>query len=124
MIAGIGVDIVETDRIRESVSRWGDRFLKKIFNDDEIDYCCKRKNMFQCLAARFAAKEALIKALSGPQPGAKLPGMKDITVVNHPSGKPSISLSGGRYDRHIINLAISHERHYAVAVVFVETREK
>ena len=69
MIKGIGIDIVEIDRIRDAVQRWRDKFLEKIFNDSEISYCYKRKSVFQCLAARFAAKEAFIKALSDSEAG-------------------------------------------------------
>ena len=125
MILGIGVDIVEIDRIRNAVQRWGDRFLKKIFNDDEISYCYAKKNMFQCLAARFAAKEAFIKALSDLDAVRVSPGLTDIVVLNHPSGKPYVSLRKKNLpERYLISLTLSHERHYAVAMVLLETPEK
>ena len=124
MIYGIGIDIVETGRMEESVRKWGDRFLKRIFHDDEIACCRKRKNIFQCLAARFAAKEAFIKALSGGGADLSLPGLKDIAVTNQPSGKPRIRIPQDLAERYVVNLSISHERHYAVAVVFLETQEK
>ena len=124
MIYGIGVDIVEVDRIKKAVQKWGERFLKKIFSDFELSYCGRKKNMYQCLAARFAAKEAFIKALSGFETVGTLPGLADISVVNHPSGKPSISAGKDLSERYVINLTLSHERHYAVAAVILETKEK
>lgn len=124
MIKGIGIDIVEIDRIKRSVQEWGDKFLKKTFHDNEISYCYKKKNVFQCLAARFAAKEAFIKALSDSEADGKMPGLADITVMNYPSGKPYISVAEDFTERYVINLAISHERHYAVAMVILESKEK
>jgi len=63
MIYGIGTDIVEIKRVRDAVERWGKRFLKKIFTENEISYCYKKKDPFLHLAVRFAEKEALIKAI-------------------------------------------------------------
>jgi holo-[acyl-carrier protein] synthase len=79
--------------------------------------------MIQCLAARFAAKEAFIKAWSGLEEGI-VPGLTDIVILNHPSGKPYISLQKNLPERYFISLTLSHERHYAVAVVLLETTEK
>lgn len=124
MIKGLGIDIVETERMKSSILKWGDRFLNKLFHDREIAYCGKRKNMYQCFAARFAAKEAFIKALSGYGAGGKMPALKDIVIMKHPSGKPYIHPGEDLAGRYVINLAISHERHYAVAVVLLETLEK
>lgn len=124
MIHGIGVDIVEIERMRNAVQKWGEEFLRKIFNDAEISYCGRRKNMFQCLAVRFAAKEAFIKAISGAGTEGRTPGLTDITVMNHPSGKPYIVVREGFAGRYIISLTLSHERHYAVAMVILETKEK
>ncbi|MBF0505256.1 MAG: holo-ACP synthase [Nitrospirae bacterium] len=124
MICGIGVDIVEIDRIRNAAQKWGDKFLRRIFDDDEISYCRKNKNPFSSLAARFAAKEAFIKAISGGEVGWRTPKLSDIVILNHPSGKPYIDLRGDLTGRYIINVTLSHERHYAVATVIVETKEK
>ena len=124
MICGIGIDIVEIDRIKDAVQKWGDKFLRKIFNENEIAYCYKNKNPFQCLAARFAAKEAFIKALSGPEAGGRTPNLTDIAILSHPSGKPYITVRGDLTERYIVNVTLSHERHYAVATVVLETKEK
>jgi holo-[acyl-carrier protein] synthase len=67
MIYGTGIDIVQTERIREAVDRWGERFLARIFTQDEISYAYKKKDPFLPLSVRFAAKEAFIKALSHDQ---------------------------------------------------------
>jgi|SRR5208283_96245 len=123
MIKGIGIDIVEIDRITSSILKWGDKFLKKIFNDHEISLCYKKKNTFQCLAARFAAKEAFIKALSDSGAEGRMPGLKDITVMNYASGKPFIFSPKDLTECYVINLTISHERHYTVAMVILESKE-
>jgi len=124
MIKGIGIDIVEIDRIRHPVQKWGQKFLQKIFNDSEISYCYKRKNFFQCLAARFAAKEAFIKALSDSESWGRAPKLKDIVILNHPSGKPYITVCGALPDQYVISLTLSHERHYAIAMVMLEMTNK
>jgi holo-[acyl-carrier-protein] synthase len=124
MIKGIGIDIVETDRLRAAIQKWGEKFLKKIFNDIEISYCYKKKNMFECLAARFAAKEAFVKALTDLEYDGKMPALTDIVILNHTSGKPYISVLDDIQERYVINLSLSHERHYAVAMVILESAEK
>ncbi|MGD0281678.1 MAG: holo-ACP synthase [Dissulfurispiraceae bacterium] len=124
MIKGIGIDIVETDRIRDAVQKWGDKFLNKIFNDIEISYCNKKKNIYECFAARFAAKEAFIKALSDLEYDGEMPRLTNIVILNHASGKPCISVREDLAERHVINLSISHERHYAVAMVILESTKK
>ncbi len=124
MIEGIGIDIVEIDRIRDAVKRWGHKFLEKIFNYSEISYCYKRKNVFQCLAGRFAAKEAFIKALSDLEAGGRAPILKDIVILNHLSGKPYITVRGYVPEQYVISLTLSHERHYAVAMVILESTKK
>ncbi len=124
MIKGIGIDIVEIDRIREAVQRWRHKFLEKIFNDSEISYCYEKKNVFHCLAGRFAAKEAFIKALSDLEAWGSVPKLKDIVIRNHPSGKPYITVRGAIPDQYIVSLTLSHERHYAVAMVILESTNK
>jgi holo-[acyl-carrier protein] synthase len=124
MIKGLGIDIVEIDRIRDAVQKWRHKFLKKIFSDSEVSHCYEKKNVFQCLAARFAAKEAFIKALSDSEAGWEMPNLKDIVILNHPSGKPYITVWGDLPEQYVISLTISHERHYAVAMVILESNEK
>ena len=91
-IIGIGLDMIEVARIRSVSSRWGGKFEKRVFTPGEIAYCRSKKNPFQRLASRFAAKEAIFKALgTGWQRGV---GWTEIEVTNDELGKPSITLSG------------------------------
>jgi len=90
MILGIGIDIIEIERIKKSVEEYGDAFLNKVFTKVELDYCLSKKNKFQHLAARFAGKEAISKALStGWAKGFK---WKDVEIFNEPSGLPKVKL--------------------------------
>ncbi len=104
----IGIDIVDVSRIARAVERFGDRFLTRVFTDEELRYAQSRKNMYQTLAGRFAAKEAFIKAL-----GKGLP-WKEI-MVSGAGGKPFVTCRGIRYD----GVSISHEKAYAVSVVII-----
>ena len=121
----IGVDIVEVHRIEQAVARWGDRFLRRVFTAAEIEYCAGRA---QSLAARFAAKEAVSKALGtgwAPQ-AAHEAGWVDwieIEVVRHNSGEPSLRLHGKAFARAQSlgiagwRLSMSHTHEHAVAMV-------
>lgn len=113
MIEGIGVDIVSVERIKKAYQRFGSRFLHKIFTEEEISYSFAHSNPFPHLAARFAVKEAVIKALKKPK-GLKL---KEIKVVNNTDGSPQITLPK-RFQKKIL-LSISHEKNYTVAFVVV-----
>lgn len=121
MIYGIGIDIVKIDRIGQAVERWGERFLRRIFTDAEIAYAYDKKSPYPSLAVRFAAKEALIKAL-GSLHGAAL---TDIEITGN--GAPVIRVKGRLLDlfreRSIksSHVSLSHEREYGVACVVVET---
>lgn len=118
-IFGIGVDIVETERIRQSIVRHGPSFLERIFTKAERDYCDRMKNYEIHYAARFAAKEAVAKSF-GTGFGEDL-AWADAEVVRKESGEPTIVLSGeGRRfaeENGIIRVMItlSHSDHYAVA---------
>ncbi len=124
MIFGIGTDIVEIDRIRQAVERWGDRFLRRVFTEQEIALCYGRKDPFPGLAARFAAKEAMIKASRVSLP------YRDIEIVRGGTGSPSIALRGtapallGKEECLLIHLSMSHERSHAVATVVLEREGK
>ncbi|GAB6183429.1 holo-ACP synthase [Thermodesulfovibrio hydrogeniphilus] len=118
MIKGIGVDIVSVDRIKAIYEKFGEKFLKKIFTDNEIKYSFSHKNPFPHFAARFAAKEAVIKALNKPE-GLKL---KDIEIINSSNGSPQIAISGSWFmdkEKTVINCSLSHEKNYAVAFVII-----
>ncbi len=119
MIIGIGIDIVEIQRIEAAIERHGERFLARLFTDLERAYCerfgAQRAGHY---AARFAAKEALSKAIGT---GMRFPcRWRDICVVNGHSGKPELQLSGElarRYAGYLFHLSLSHSTTHAVAVV-------
>ena len=124
MIRGIGVDIVKVDRIEKAMERWGYRFLKRIFTAAEIERCQKRARPAQCLALRFAAKEAFAKALGlGMRKGLR---WRDIEVVHDNFGKPDLLLHN-QAQRLLESvkasrtwLSLSDERESALAVVVLE----
>jgi holo-[acyl-carrier protein] synthase len=115
-----GVDIIEIYRVRQVLDKYGQRFLSRVYTQEEIDYCRGRAPN---LAARFAAKEATMKALGT---GARGAGWKDIEVVRQESGAPSVRLHGRAQARAErlgvleISLSLSHSREYAVAFVVVQ----
>jgi holo-[acyl-carrier protein] synthase len=114
-----GIDIIEISRVRGVLERYGQRFLDRIFTPAEIAYCRDRAPN---LAARFAAKEATMKALGT---GVRGVGWKDIEVVRQESGAPSIELHGRAKQRaqrlgvQEVAISLSHSRDYAVASVVV-----
>jgi holo-[acyl-carrier protein] synthase len=125
VIVGIGVDIVEIEKLRLAMVRRGDRLRNRAFTPLEIEYCEERANQYQHYAARFAAKEAAFKAIgSGWREGV---GWHDAEVRNELSGKPSLILSGRalelaqRMGAHHFWLSLSHTDHYAVAHVVLES---
>jgi len=124
MIRGIGVDIVKVDRIERAVERWGYRFLKRIFTPAEIERCQQRARPAQCLALRFAAKEAFAKSLGlGMRKGLR---WRDIEVVHDHLGKPDLLLHNQAQrlleamEASRTWLSLSDERESAVAVVVLE----
>ena len=92
MISGTGIDIIEISRIKNAVRRWKDSFLRRIFTENEINYSQARKFSYQHLAARFAAKEAVLKAI-GDSSIHRI-NLREVEVLNDESGKPYIRLSG------------------------------
>jgi len=121
MIEGIGVDIIEIDRIREMIDRHGDSFLLKIFTDREIEYCRSKKIPYQHFAARFAAKEALSKALATGWRGDFR--WKDVEISNNEQGQPSITLYGklsALIGTDRVLLSLSHSDNSVVAFVVIE----
>ena len=122
MICGVGTDIAEIVRMREAVDKWGRKFLKRIFSDKEIAYCYSKRDPFPHLSARFAAKEATVKALSCIIRDRHI-YIGDVEVLNESSGRPYIVLGEeiqGMVGKLILHLTISHERNYALATVIAE----
>jgi holo-[acyl-carrier protein] synthase len=124
VIVGIGVDIVEIEKLRLAMVRRGERLRNRAFTAAEIRYCEERANQYQHYAARFAAKEAAFKAIgSGWRQGV---GWHDAEVKNELSGKPSLIISGRalqlaeRLGARLFWLSLSHTDQYAVAQVVLE----
>jgi holo-[acyl-carrier protein] synthase len=121
MVRGIGVDIIEIDRIRRSIEETGPRFLEKIYAPAEVAYCNAKAYRYQHFAARFAAKEALSKAVATGWAGEFR--WKDVEITNHPSGKPDIVLHGSLkalLGTARVHLSMSHSDSHVVAMVVIE----
>src|SRR5713226_867560 len=124
LIVGLGTGIAEIDRIEKAIGRHGDNFLRRIFTPQEMAYCDRHRNRAERYAARFAAKEAAMKALgTGWRKGVR---WLDIEVVRLPSGKPSLEIRGraqefaGRLEVKNIVLTITHSGDTALAQVIFE----
>jgi len=123
MIFGSGVDIVEVFRMRDAIDKWGDGFLKKVFTDREIKYSNSKRFSCQHFAARFAAKEAVVKAFGEPK---KFPiKWTEIEILNDGEGKPvikfhddALKLKNKKKINNVI-LSMSHSKNYAVANVIL-----
>jgi holo-[acyl-carrier protein] synthase len=124
MIVGTGIDIAEVPRIAESIARFGERFLRRIYTESEIRYCESKANRVERYAARFAAKEAGMKALgTGWNHGVR---WRDVEVTRQPGGRPTIVFHGKaaefatRLGAVHVALSISHTAVQAIAQVILE----
>jgi holo-[acyl-carrier protein] synthase len=124
MIIGIGSDLAQVDRIRKSIAQYGDRFLNRVFTERERTYASSKANSAERFAARFAAKEAGMKAIgTGWRSGVT---WKDFEVVNQRSGQPTLRLSGvalqiaARLGVKRISISLTHTPETAFAVVILE----
>jgi holo-[acyl-carrier protein] synthase len=126
VILGIGMDIVEIDRVRSLMESKRERAVRRLFTEVEAAYALSRGDPFRHMAARIAAKEAAFKALAGT-PGARAIGWRDMEVRNEADGRPQLFLYGHAQARAEeigaarILLTISHTRLTAGAVVLLET---
>ena len=117
-----GTDIVNVDRIKKSIEELGEKFIKRIYTDEEINYCeSRRMCKYESYAVRFAAKEAVYKAIS---PTKEQNGVfTEVEVLNEETGKPYIVLHGELkkilQDKKI-DVSLSHEREFAIAMVVIE----
>jgi holo-[acyl-carrier protein] synthase len=121
MVLGLGIDIIEIVRVKKSIEKYGDKFLSKVFTEGEINYCDKKFNKYQHYAARFAAKEAVYKALaSGWKEGLR---WKDIEIQNDSSGMPSVNTQGKLHSflskDTQLRISISHSETYVTAVAII-----
>ena len=125
MIVGTGIDIAEVPRIRHAIERFGKRFIERIYTKGEIRYCDSKANRIERYAARFAAKEAAMKALgTGWNHGVR---WRDCEVVRFPGGRPTMRFHGkaGEFAAKLgvknIALSISHTEEQAIAQVILES---
>ncbi len=125
MVLGVGSDLIEISRIEESVRRYGERFLQRVYTEGEISFCQRKlKHAGESFAARFAAKEAAAKALgTGISRGIS---WREIEIRREPGERPRVFLSGRAAERaaamgvRSIQVTLSHSRDVAMAVVLVE----
>jgi len=123
-VLGIGVDLVECERIQRSIDRFGDRFLHRVFTDGEIEYSMSMKFPARHLAARFAAKEAVSKAF-GTGIG-KAMGWRNIDIRKKPSGEPFLVFSGPAQELAVARgvasalITLSHTEHHAIACIVLD----
>jgi holo-[acyl-carrier protein] synthase len=124
VIVGSGVDLCEVDRIKSAIARHGRRFLERVYTDREIAYSERKANPYERFAARFAAKEAGMKAIgTGWRGGVR---WRDFEVANLPSGRPTLMFHGkaAEYAQKLgvqnISLSITHTSVQAMAIVILE----
>ena len=124
MILGTGIDLAEVGRIREAVERHGERFVQRIYTPLEIAYVQRKANKFERFAARFAAKEAGMKAIgTGWRKGVR---WQDFEVVNLPGGRPTLRLHGVAAEVAAgmgvkrIHLSLTHTAEQGMAFVILE----
>lgn len=124
MIVGMGTDLIEVERIRQTVDRYGDKFLRRVYTERESAYAMSKRNFAERLAGRFAVKEAGMKAIgTGWRRGVT---WRDFEVINEPSGRPTLRVTGaaGRIAQGFgvrrISVSITHTAAMAMAVVILE----
>jgi holo-[acyl-carrier protein] synthase len=125
MVIGIGIDIIEIERIRKSVDTYGNSFLNKIYTQKELEYCMSKYNKYQHLAARFAAKEAIYKAIATGW--EKEATWKNIEITNEINGMPVVKFLGQLKDfvsdDKDIKVSLSHSDNYVVAVAIIYKKD-
>ncbi len=119
-----GIDIIEVNRIQDSIEKLGDRFLKRVYTEQEISYCESRKTQkFQSYSARFAAKEAVFKAISSLIDNKYDVKWKEIEIVNDETGRPFVKLNGSLEEllrnKVEIDISLSHIKETAIANAIV-----
>ena len=126
-----GTDIASVNRIKDSIAEFGDTFLKRIYTDEEIQYCeSRRMSKYQSYAARFAAKEAIYKALSqktDKENGSTQVSWHDAEIVKMPNGKPCVKLHGKlaevvqqlKIKEENIDVSLSHDAEVAIAMIVI-----
>ncbi|ASQ89701.1 holo-[acyl-carrier-protein] synthase [Prosthecochloris sp. GSB1] len=116
---GIGVDIVDIRRIRKSVEKYGERFLRRVLTETELAYCRKKADMMPSVAARFAAKEALSKAIG--EGISEAFSFESVEILNDARGRPFVRVIDSSLDieEEAVRISLSHDGDYAIAFVQV-----
>lgn len=111
-----GTDIIEIERIKNAIEKEGEKFLNQVYTDKEIEYCESKKMVkYQHYAARFAAKEAIFKAISGYLNNKFELTWKDVEIKNNNKGKPEVCYKTNKLKEITIDISISHCKEYATA---------
>jgi len=125
VIVGTGIDIAEVPRLEQTIQRFGQRFLHRVFTEAEIRYCESKANRVERYAARFTAKEAAMKAIgTGWNHGV---AWRDVEVCRQPGGRPTMEFHGkaaefaARLGAAHVALSLSHTQEYAIAQVILES---
>lgn len=122
-----GIDIIEVDRVRKNIEKYGEKFLNKVYTESEIEYCEGKKiQRYESYAGRFAAKEAVFKAISWMLDGKFDVDWKDIEVINDKRGRPLVNVNNNSKISNLeeiisIDISISHVENMAVASVVIVT---
>jgi holo-[acyl-carrier protein] synthase len=116
MVMGVGIDMVKIEKIISAINKWGNSFIERIFDEKELRHIVKGKMYYQRIAARFAAKEAVIKAVSKDYPLA----LRDIFILNKDNGAPYCEFRNN-IDVDIF-LSITHIEDYAVACAVAQEK--
>ncbi|MBT8378586.1 MAG: holo-ACP synthase [Ignavibacteria bacterium] len=121
MVLGLGIDIIEIERIKKSIDEYGSHFLNKVYTEAEINYCNSKFSKYQHFAARFAAKEAVYKAIASTwKDGLR---WKDIEIENEPTGMPIVKRSGKLQnflsENRDLRISISHSDNYVTCVAII-----
>ena len=124
VIVGTGIDIAEVDRVRQTIERFGRRFIERVFTADEIRYCESKANRVERYAARFAAKEAALKAIgTGWNRGVT---WRDVEVRRSPGQRPTMAFHGrareffAKLGATRAHLSLTHTKEFAMAQVIIE----
>jgi len=124
MVLGIGIDIIEIERIKKSVDDYGEHFLNKIYTKVEIEYSQSKANKYQHYAARFAAKEAIYKALSNDTDTVY--SWQDVEIYNEVNGLPKVNFYGALKDflneDKQLKISMSHSENYVTCVAILYSK--
>ena len=120
-----GTDIIEVERIKDSIEKLGDKFLNRVFTENEIAYCeSKKANKYEHYAARFAAKEAIFKAISPLLDNKFSIDWTDIEILNDNQGRPYVLSAKDNLNNINIDISLSHIKEYALATAVAVLEDK